>query len=145
LQIGGPPVTYLWTPSTGLSDPTNPYTNASPTADNTYTLTVVSDQGCTASDQVFVKLLKAPVIPNIFSPNNDGVHDKWEINYLSTYPGCTVDIYNRYGQSIFHSVGYSTPWDGTVHGTPVPVGTYYYIVDPKNGRKLMTGYVDVIR
>lgn len=145
LTIGGPPITFLWTPSTGLSDPTNPFTNSSPPDDITYTLTVRSDQGCMASDQVFVKVLKAPVIPNIFSPNGDGVHDKWEIAYLGTYPGCTVDIYNRYGQVIFHSVGYGTPWDGTVHGVPVPVGTYYYIVDPKNGRKLMSGYVDVIR
>jgi gliding motility-associated-like protein len=56
-----------------------------------------------------------------------------------------VDIYNRYGQQIFHSVGYKVPWDGTINGNPAPIGTYYYIVDPKNGRKLMTGYVDLIR
>ena len=145
MNISGIPVTYLWTPSTGLVDPTNPYTNTSPPYDITYTLTVTSDHGCTASDSVTVKVLKTPVIPNIFSPNGDGVHDRWEIPYLSTYPGCTVDVYNRYGQLIFHSTGYNEPWDGTVNGKPVPVGTYYYIVDPKNGRKIMAGYVDVIR
>jgi gliding motility-associated-like protein len=138
-------VTYLWTPAAYLSDPTIAYTIASPPDDMTYTLTVTTDKNCSASDQVFIKVLKAPKIPNIFSPNGDGVHDKWVINYLETYPGCTVDIYNRYGQVIYHSVGYSQPWDGTIKGNPVPVGTYYYIVNPKNGRQLMSGYVDVIR
>ena len=113
--------------------------------DITYTLIVTGRGGCARQDQVFIKVLKGPEIPNIFSPNGDGVHDKWEIKYLDTYPGGTVEIFNRYGQMIFRSVGYGTPWDGTIGGTPVPIGTYYYIVNPKNGRKQMSGYVDVIR
>lgn len=113
--------------------------------DITYTLTVTSDKNCFATDQVFVKVLKKVEIPNIFSPNGDGVHDKWVIQYLESYPGCTVDIFNRYGQQIYHSVGYDKPWDGTVNGKPVPIGTYYYIVNPKNGRSQLSGYVDVIR
>jgi len=113
--------------------------------DITYTLEVTGEAGCKASDQVFIKVLKAPKIPNIFSPNGDGIHDKWVIDYLESYPGCTVEIFNRYGQRIYHSVGYDKPWDGIINGSPAPVGTYYYIVDPKNGRKIMSGYVDVIR
>jgi gliding motility-associated-like protein len=140
------PVTYLWTPSTYLNNPaiSNAVVN-SPLTDMTYLLKVTTDNGCSATDQVFVKLLKKVAIPNIFSPNGDGVHDTWVIQYLESYPGCTVDIYNRYGQHIYHSEGYGTPWDGKVNGKPVPVGTYYYIVNPKNGRKQIAGYVDVIR
>ena len=52
---------------------------------------------------------------------------------------------NRYGQLIFRSVGYTTAWDGRVNGKDVPVGTYYYVIDPKNGRAKVTGYVDIIR
>lgn len=146
--VTGNDLTYLWTPAlpgyfAGSNAVKNPYVNG--VDDITLTLTVTGRGGCKASDQVFIKVLKAPSIPNIFSPNGDGVHDRWEIAYLNTYPGSTVDIYNRYGQLIFHSVGYNVPWDGTVNGKPVPVGTYYYIVNPKNGRKVMTGYVDVIR
>jgi gliding motility-associated-like protein len=139
------PVSYLWTPPTGLNDPAIPLTIASPPDDITYTLIVTSDKGCKTSDQVFVKVLKAPSIPNIFSPNGDGIHDRWEIAYLESYPGCTVEVFNRYGQLIYHSIGYTTPWDGNINGKQVSVGTYYYIVDPKNGRSKMTGYVDVIR
>ena len=139
------PVTYSWSPPQYLSNAavSNPF--ASPPDDITYTFKITTDKGCSATDDVFVKVLKLPAIPNIFSPNGDGIHDNWVINYLDSYPGCTVDIYNRYGQLIWHSEGYSKPWDGTINGRPVPIGTYYYIVSPKNGRKQMAGYVDVIR
>jgi gliding motility-associated-like protein len=138
-------VSYLWSPPQYLNNPAIPNTIASPPDDKYYTLTITSDKGCSTSDVVFIKVLKMPAIPNIFSPNGDGVHDKWVIDYLDSYSGCTVDIFNRYGQRIFHSEGYANPWDGTINGQPVPVGTYYYIVNPKNGRKIMSGYVDVIR
>jgi gliding motility-associated-like protein len=138
-------ISYLWTPNISIDSVTRPTPRVSPPDDIYYKLTVTSSDGCTASDTVFVKVLKAPVVPNIFSPNGDGIHDKWEIAYLESYPGCTVDVFNRYGQLIYHSVGYDKPWDGTVNGKPVPVGTYYYIVDPKNGRQKAAGYVDVIR
>jgi gliding motility-associated-like protein len=146
LQNASLPVTYLWTPATYLNNPvlSNPVVN-SPLSDITYTLRVTTVNGCSTTDQVFVKLLKKVEIPNIFSPNGDGIHDTWVIQYLESYPGCTVDIFNRYGQNIYHSAGYSKPWDGKVNGNPVPMGTYYYIVNPKNGRKIMSGYVDVIR
>lgn len=139
------PVTYLWSPPSGLSSTTIPDPLASPPDDMTYTLTVTSEKGCNTSDDIFVKVLKEPEVPNIFSPNGDGVHDTWMIPFLETYPYATVEVFNRYGQTIFYSVGYKTPWDGTVKGKPVPVGTYYYIVDPKFGRKKQAGYVDLIR
>jgi gliding motility-associated-like protein len=139
------PVTYLWTPSTGLNSATAANPVASPANDITYTVLVTSDKGCTATDDVFVKVLKKPLIPNIFSPNGDGIHDRWVVPYLESYPGCTIDIYNRYGQLVYHSVGYATPWDGKANGKDVPVGTYYYVIDPKNGREKLAGYVDVIR
>jgi gliding motility-associated-like protein len=94
---------------------------------------------------VFVKLLKEVKVPNAFSPNNDGINDKWEIQYLESYPGCTIDVFNRYGQTVFHSTGYNKPWDGTYNGTPLPVATYYWVINPKNGRQAITGSVTIIR
>lgn len=142
---GDQPISYLWTPSLGLDDATIAKPKASPPDDQFYTLLVTSANGCKATDVVFVKLLKKPDIPNIFSPNGDGVHDRWVINHLESYPGAVVEVYNRYGQLVFRTVNYTTPWDGTYNGKPLPIGTYYYIVDPKNGRKQLSGYVDIIR
>ena len=138
------PVTYTWTPAQYLNNPSVANAQAAPPTDYTYKLTVTSDKGCTDDDEVFVKLLKSLVIPNIFSPNGDGINDKWVIEHLDTYPGCTIQIYNRYGQMVQKFVNYS-PWDGKISGQDAPIGTYYYIIDPKNGRKPITGYVDIIR
>jgi gliding motility-associated-like protein len=139
------PVTFAWTPITYLDDPTRIDPIARPPDDITYLLTVTSNKGCSDTSSVFVKVLKDPPVPNIFSPNGDGVHDTWIIPYLDSYPGCTVEVVNRYGNIVFRSVGYPTPWDGKVKGKDVPVGTYYYVIDPKNGRKRKAGYVDIIR
>ena len=141
----GSGLSYQWTPTFYLSNSTiaNPVT--APKEDVDYTVTVTSADGCSASDQVFVKLLKSLEIPNVFSPNNDGINDRWEIKYLESYPGATVQIFNRYGQKVFESIGYGKPWDGTFKGRQVPAGTYYYIINPKNGRQQLAGYVDIIR
>ena len=65
--------------------------------------------------------------------------------HLESYPGATVEIFNRYGQLVFRSTGYTTPWDGTLKGKPLPAGTYYYLINPKNGRQQMSGFVDIVR
>jgi gliding motility-associated-like protein len=138
-------ISYSWSPASGLNNPVSlqPITNT--TMDITYTLKASSVDGCSATDDVIVKVLKTPAIPNTFSPNGDGINDRWEIKYLESYPGATVEIYNRYGQLVFQSSGYSKSWDGTYKGNPLPAGTYYYIINPKNGRKQMAGFVDIIR
>jgi len=139
---------YLWTPATYL----NSTTDAKPTAnvildDITYTLTVTGRGGCVApSDKVFIKVLKAPRIPNTFSPNGDGINELWLIDYLDTYPNCRVEVFTRTGQLVFRSTGgYKKPWDGKLGGKPLPFDTYYYIIEPGNGRAPMTGYVTIIK
>jgi gliding motility-associated-like protein len=139
------PVAYSWTPITYLNDPTRLDPTAIPPDDIRYLLTVTTNKGCSDTSSMFIKVLKDPPIPNIFSPNGDGIHDTWVIPYLESYPGCTVEIVNRYGYLIYRSVGYPTPWDGKVNGINVPVGTYYYVIDPKNGRNKKSGYLDIIR
>lgn len=85
------------------------------------------------------------VIPNIFTPNNDGVNDTWDLSSLTLSSNSVVNIYNRYGMLIYASVGYSTPWDGTYKRMNVPMGTYYYFIDFKNGTTPIAGPVTIIR
>ena len=144
-QITNIPVTYAWNPAQYLNNPAIARPEASPPTDFTYRLIVTSDKGCSDSDEVFVKLLKELLIPNAFTPNGDGIHDRWVIDHLDNYPGCVVQIYNRYGQMVQRFVNYTTAWDGKINGRDAPVGTYYYIIDPKNGKKPKTGFVDIIR
>jgi gliding motility-associated-like protein len=59
------------------------------------------------------------LIPNAFSPNGDGTNDTWEIFALNGNPDVIVEIYNRWGELIFYSKGYSEPWNGTYKDKPV--------------------------
>jgi gliding motility-associated-like protein len=138
-------ISYSWSPVQGLNDPSLSQPTTTTAIDLEYTLVGTSAELCSDSDKVLVKVLKKPTIPNTFSPNGDGIHDRWEIRYLDSYPGATVEIFNRYGQPVFKTIGYNKPWDGTFKGSPLPAGTYYYIIDPKNGRQPMSGFVDIIR
>jgi gliding motility-associated-like protein len=90
-------------------------------------------------------VLKKLGVINTFTPNGDGFNDTWTIKYLESYPGNTVDVYNRYGEKVYSSTGYGIPWDGTYKGANLPSGTYYYIINPKNGRKVVSGSVTIIR
>ncbi len=143
--VTGNDLQYLWSPGAYLDNNRSAAPICKPLDDITYTLTVTARGGCSASDQVFVKLLKAPQIPNTFSPNNDGINDRWSIEYLNTYPQNRVQVFTRTGQLVFESRGYNKAWDGTFNGKPLPFDTYYYIIEPGNGRKPMTGYVTIIK
>ncbi|MDN5285215.1 MAG: type sorting protein [Mucilaginibacter sp.] len=144
-QASGDGLVYKWIPSAGLNNPAVLNPVASPTTDTQYQLTVTSANGCTAAGQVYVYVLKTPVVPNTFTPNGDGINDTWEIKYLDSYPNCTVDIFNRYGTKLFASMGYPKAWDGTYRGSSLPAGVYYYVINPKNGRSAMSGSLTILR
>jgi gliding motility-associated-like protein len=141
----GDSLTYQWTPTTGLNNSKILTPIASPVNNITYHLIVTNSLGCIAVAQVKVTVLKAPIVPNAFTPNSDGVNDTWDIKYLDTYKNATVDVFSRYGEKVYSSVGYATPWDGTYKGSYLPTGTYYYIINPKNGRSPISGFVAIIR
>ena len=141
----GAGLTYTWSPAIYLNSPTLLQPQTTPIADVLYKLIVTSSAGCRASDSVFVKVLKLPVVPNAFSPNGDGINDTWVIRYLNSYPDCTVQVFNRYGSLVYTSTGYPTPWNGTYKGSTLPVGTYYYLINPKLGRKPIAGPVTLLR
>jgi gliding motility-associated-like protein len=136
-------LSYLWTPIL-VSNTLSP--NVAPINDITYTLTATSDKGCDATDGVTITVLKDLVIPNSFSPNGDGINDKWILKNIEKYATCGVEIFNRYGQQIFKSNGYTKPWDGTINGNPLPVATYYYIINTGvPNADILKGSVTIIR
>ena len=136
---------FVWTDNTYLSNSNILRPTCTPLNDITYTLTVTGRGGCPVVDNVKVSVLKTPRIPNTFSPNNDGINDLWEIQYLKTYPKARVQVFTRTGQLVFESTGYSRPWNGTKNGAALPVDTYYYIIEPESGRAPVTGYVTIIK
>jgi len=75
-------------------------------------------------------------IPEAFSPNGDGINDKFEIKGIGKYKTVEVTIFNRWGNIVYQSKNYGDGngkdgfWNGTARsgGGPVPIGTYFYVL-----------------
>ena len=105
--------------------------------------------GCAYYDTIDVNIIYVRP-PKAFTPNNDGENDAWKIQGLgSKYPSAKVDVYDRWGQMVYRSVGYPEPWDGkNRRGRALPTGTYYYVIDlndPDVELPLVKGYVAIVR
>ncbi|RZL53083.1 MAG: gliding motility-associated C-terminal domain-containing protein, partial [Pedobacter sp.] len=145
-QINDNIVSYSWAPTIGLDNLHIKNPRANPENTTTYTLTVIGEGGCIAQAKVRVVVLKEIFIPNVFSPNGDGKNDQWVIRNIADYIGTKVQIFNRYGQRVFHSDNFVTPWDGMLGGNQLPIGSYYYILDLANkSKKRYTGSVTILR
>jgi len=76
------------------------------------------------------------IVPTAFTPDGDNVNEVWDIVNLDyVYPENQVTVYNRWGGLIYQSEKgkYSSkPWDGTYEGNPLPVASYYFIIDVNN-------------
>ena len=86
------------------------------------------------------------VVYNGISPNGDGINDSFRIDGIENYPGNKVNIYNRWGNRVFHMDGYKNEWTGTWSDDRIlPDGTYIYIVDLGDGSSLLKGYIEIRR
>jgi large repetitive protein len=138
-------VTYLWSPNIDISSITIKNPVITGTVDRTYILQVTDSLGCVSIDSTFIKVSPQIKIFNTFTPNGDGHNDLWDIPGLIAYDQADVDIFNRWGQKVFHSIGYTKEWDGIYNGEPLPVGVYYYVINTKVNNQILSGWVTIIR
>lgn len=117
-----------------FSDEQNPSTVYFSNGIYNVTQWVTSDLGC--EDSITLKLEINTVtneisdlIPNAISPNGDGKNDIWKLEFIELlHTNAEVIIVNRWGQTVYESIGYTDPWDGTFNDELVPEGTYYYVI-----------------
>ena len=82
---------------------------------------------------------------NLFSPNGDGVNDVLLLVGSENYPNNTLQIFDRYGNSVFEANGYDNTWDGTGNNGNLPKGTYYYVLNLGDGSEVSKGWIQIIR
>ena len=139
--VGG--TTYEWSPTSGLSGNTIPDPVAQPNGSTEYTVTTELN-GCTYDDQVHVNVVRLLTPVNTFTPNGDGINDTWDINGIRDYPQAEVSVFDRWGQRVYHSIGYREPFDGA----GLPTATYYWHIQlnsVKGKSDPYTGYVTLVR
>jgi len=146
-------VNWLWDFGNGeTSEERHPVTAYSQNGTFTVNLTVNDVFGCPSSYSLEIKISTivsdiVKLIPNVITPNGDGKNDQWRLDFIDVFfPNAEIDIYNRWGQKIFHSNGYSNAWDGSYKGDPLPVGAYFYIINLNDSETpIIKGSVTLIK
>ncbi len=136
---------YKWFPATWINNSSTPNPIVAPWETTTYILEAIGQNGCSAFDSVIVKVSYDLVIPNTFTPNNDGTNDTWHIRNIEFHRGSKVEIFNRWGSKLYEGVGYQNDWDGTYNGRNLPVDTYFYVIQLNDDQKPLKGPLTIIR
>ncbi|WP_420149782.1 gliding motility-associated C-terminal domain-containing protein [Spirosoma sp.] len=138
---------YRWEPPGSLSQTDVASPVATPFITTTYQLTAINTNGCPSSFSTVVEVTEPLYVPSAFSPNADGVNDSWVIPNIGSFPKCEVSVYNRWGELVFYSQGYTNPWDGTYRQTFVQTGVYTYQIRTGETAQPFTyrGQLNVIR
>lgn len=84
------------------------------------------------------------MVPNVFTPNGDGMNDEFRVAYRSIKEfRCWV--YNRWGHLVYYWEDPAKGWDGTINGRPAPEGAYYYVIRALGTDAAQDGYMNRIK
>ena len=83
----------------------------------------------------------------MFTPNDDGVHEVWEINNIELFPNVKIEVFDRWGRKVYTAEnGYNNDWDGSFNGKPLPMDNYFYVIDLYgNGEVVINGNVTIVK
>lgn len=141
---------YTWTPDFYCNNPkiANPIVTIPST--QTFTVYGSNDAGCMGSDTVTVLFAGKSIvrIPNAFTPNNDGLNDKFRPIIVCGFDMTEFLIYNRWGQQVFATSDKNKAWDGNIGNVEAELGVYFYLLkgNDANGESLvLKGDVTLVR
>jgi gliding motility-associated-like protein len=132
ISVTGNATSYYWSPDNGsIACVTCTNTVAQPTVTTKYMVTAYNSPYCKRRDSVLVKVdftCGDFFIPNVFSPNGDGLNDDINIHgfCIATF---NLKIFNRWGEKIFETTDKTLGWDGTFRGKALDTGVFIYAVD----------------
>lgn len=127
---------------------------ASPSNTTTYEVIMENNFGCIAADEItiFIDRSTSIYIPNVFSPNNDGINDLFQLFSDDVILINELNIYDRWGNQVYRATNVEPSdnigWDGTFRGQIMnpAVFVYYFDVQLLNGqRRILKGDVTLVR
>jgi gliding motility-associated-like protein len=143
LSTPHPYKSYLW--NTGSQTP-----QITITQPDTYILTVTDSCQAVFTDTVTLTICNCQLlVPNAFTPNNDGLNDVFMVNTECIPQKYAIKIYSRWGSLVYESKDLLTGWDGTYKGAQVPEGVYFVVIDyyyaTSHKKPFYSGSVTVLR
>jgi len=91
-----------------------------------YIISVRDVNGCSTKASATIQIL---IYPKFFTPNDDGVNDRWNIKCLSYQPLAKIYIYDRYGKLLNKISPSGVGWDGTYNGKALPSNDYWFVAE----------------
>jgi gliding motility-associated-like protein len=142
---------YLWNFGDGTtSTEVSPKHTYSTTGEFDVTLVAFNSGVCSGTvikGTFVIKPDNTLFIPNTFTPNGDNINDELVVT-ITNLRAYHIRIFNRWGDTLFESVNIFENWNGLYKGQPLPVGTYYYVIDGfgLNGNNIKkSGYIALLR
>jgi gliding motility-associated-like protein len=122
----------FWWPAFHLAS-VNLEATVKPTVNTSYHVLVFYQNGCWLADSVLIQVRDVPamyVIPNIFTPNEDGINDRFYVNFNEGVKDVELHIFDRWGNKVFDSFYKDFRWDGTLQnrGLALEEGVYSYFL-----------------
>lgn len=147
------PVSYDWMPTSDLDCSNCSTATATPQQDETYSVIITNAEGCTTSATATVRIFSCGkselAIPNVFTPDQDGQNDEFEVFYRGDMiPTGSIRIFSRWGKEVFSANDLTQKWDGTINGKPAPIDMYLIQVGltcSSGEREVVKGEVYLIR
>ena len=137
---------FAWSPAVGIVNPNNATTEARVTARTTYTVTLTAANSCRNTASVTVDAIEdfyvEPAV--VFTPNGDGINDRFVIKNLDQYPQNKLQVFDRTGKVLYEYTNYSNNWDGTIGGKTLTKDTYFYVLTVR-GQIVKRGSITVVR
>ena len=129
---GGVNGNYIWAPADLVFEPNSQITSVRPNETTEYIVTGMTDAGCEGTDTVLVFVIPLPyvIVPNAFSPNNDGQNDRLLPYYSKIERLSVFRIWNRWGQLVYENNGdMSEGWDGRFNNQNQEIGVFSYYLE----------------
>lgn len=120
-MVSAPPLRYLWQDGS-----TAPVYNAM--QPGLYIVIVSNDCGSASASVKISEVICDVYIPNAFTPNADGLNDRFRIGGGATLQDFSMKIFNRWGKQVFETNDPRNGWNGSFNGEPQPAGNYVYMI-----------------
>lgn len=98
-----------------------------PDSSSNYLLTGLLNN-CPDSTNLDVEVVDLIIVPNMITPNGDGLNDYWIIDHIADFPEAEVTLYNRWGNVVLRQTAYDDSFEGTFNAEDLPAAVYYYVI-----------------
>jgi len=149
---GTPPFQFQWSTDSSIIIEHDSFSVIESLVPGEYRVKITDDMGCITRDTIEVKSNPSICITvyKVFSPNDDNIHEFWEIENIHLYPEALVEVYDRTGKQVYRRRNYINAEEHAFggkdqEGRTLSSGTYYYTIDLENEDTVFKGVLTIVR